>query len=85
MNVTIMIASIVSALAAGVIAYYAYTSHELACAIKTGEDEFRQQVSDLYKAIVVSNLLSGPESFHQIDDSIQRFSEKYTGTTPIFN
>ena len=41
--------------ATAVIAIFAAASFWLASKIKKRDDEFRQQVSDLYKAIVISN------------------------------
>lgn len=78
----------ITAIATGVIAIYAIKSHSLADKnyqlgqeikkaneLKTkSDDEFRQQVSDLYKAIVVSNLLS-PTS--DILRAIKKFNQAY--------
>lgn len=80
----IIIASSVSALATVVIAIYAHKSHRLCQQLKSGEDKFRQQTSDLYQAIVISNLLSGPSSTGAFEGAKNVFNSAYKGTTPIF-
>ena len=57
MTAIIVIATCISAIATGVIAYYAIVTHVLTTKIQSRDDEFRQQIGDLYKAIVISNLM----------------------------
>jgi len=52
---------VVSALAMVVIAWYAIKTHKLASEIQSKDKEFRQEMSDLYAAIVISNLVQGLE------------------------
>jgi hypothetical protein len=96
--IVMVIASAISAIATIVIAIYAGKSHELsvksyqlaqeikvANELKTkGDQEFREQVSDLYQAIVISTLLSGPGTYSIMDSLIDAFKSKYKGKTPIF-
>ena len=64
------ISFIVTAIATAMIAYYAIKSHGLSEEIKSAnelrakrDDEFREQISDLYKAIVFSNIVGGQSEF----------------------
>ena len=45
------------------------------------EQEFREQLSNLYRAIVISNLLSGNSD---LDMTSKKFKEQYKGKTKIF-
>ena len=75
----------ISAIATGVIAISTVLNLWVISKIKSRDDEFRQQVSDLYKAIVVSNLLIPTSS---IRDGIRRFNKLYKetgGTIKIFD
>ena len=85
----IIIANIVSALAAACIAIYAIISHRLSKEIKEsnerkekGDEEFRQQVSDLYEAIVISNSIGSTSG--ETSKRIGFFKEHYKGKTPVF-
>jgi hypothetical protein len=76
-----------------VIAIYAGVNYRLASTIrsrddefredaKTRDEEFRQQVSNLYQAIVISNLIHPPQN--NTAQAIKHFRELYMGETPIF-
>ena len=83
-----------STIASIAIAIYAFKSHDLAKEIKKanelktkGDQEFREQVSDLYQAIVISNLIpihsgAGADSV-QHPSAIDFFKRVYKGKTPI--
>lgn len=49
------------------------------------EKEFKQQIKDLYQAIVVSNIVLGPEGVNPRESSIQAFKRLYKGNTNIFD
>ena len=86
MNV-IVYASLVSAMATVVIAFCAIVSFSIAFSLWKRDKEFRQQTSDLFQAIVISNILSDPEARlgnFKLDDNIEAFKELYKGKTPIF-
>jgi len=76
----------VSAIATVVIAGFTIGNFWLVSKIKTRDDEFRQQVSDLYQGIVISNMIDP----NNLPDStrgeliIKWFKEFYTGNTVIF-
>jgi len=72
------IATAVSAIAACVIVFYAWQNY------KTNY-EFRRQVGDLYQAIVISTLISGPTATGSLDSAIESFKSKYKGKTRIFD
>ena len=77
----IMIGSIViTAMATAVIAWYAVTSNKLSSKISLRDDEFRHHVSDLYHAMVISNLLSSDSG---LDKRFNLFKQNYQGETPI--
>lgn len=82
----ISISSGVTALATIVIAIYAWKSHSLASTLNERDDEFREQVSDLYKAIVISSMVANPGAgmADTMTGRIKLFREHYDGTTKIF-
>lgn len=80
-----------TAVATCVIAFYSWRSFKLSEEIKrsnelktTSDQEFRQQVSDLYQAIVISTLISGPSSYGAFGPAKDVFKSQYRGKTPIF-
>lgn len=81
---------IITALATGVIAYYSWCSHRLAISLRnmdearTSKDqEFRQQLSDLYQALVIANLLGGQSIKEARRALVEEFKKMYKGNTPI--
>lgn len=84
MTTVTVLAIIVSAVATGVIAVYTRKSYSLDSSLKERDDEFRQTLQDLYQAIVVATILSGPSSYGAFDDAKRTFQNHYAGTTPIF-
>lgn len=81
----ITFAMMVTALATILIAIFAGVSHRLASKIQSRDEEFRQQVSDLYQAIALSNLMIGKKAFDTItEENIETFKKFYTGKTIIF-
>lgn len=92
---------IITACATAAIAVYAAISHNLAknhyrlareinsaneLRVKS-EDEFRQQVSDLYEAIVISNFIIPEANTARggtLEGRIRIFKEYYKGKTEIF-
>ena len=83
---------ILTASATVVIAYYAWRSHQISEAIikltqkrDDDEKEFKQQIKDLYQAIVVSNIVLGPDGVNPRESSIQAFKRLYKGNTKIFD
>ena len=79
----------VSAIATVVIAAFTGINFWLILTIKSKDNEFRQQVSDLYKAIVISNLMIDRIKDTWIDANITNFTNIYQkrvkGKTPIFD
>ena len=75
----------ISAVATVAIAFLAFFNYRLVSKIQTTEKDFRQQISDLYQAIVISNMLSGPVQVNsaEMDGKIRRFKEIYKGKTHI--
>ena len=75
------------AIATVVIAIFAIASFVLAWSIQQRDKENRQQISDLFQAIVISNILSNPEATlgsSHLDGKIKLFKEFYKGKTPIY-
>ncbi len=84
---TIIVATWVSAISATCIAIFGGISLWLAFTIRAGDKKFRRQVSDLYQAIVISNILSDPRAIEgsiHLRNKINSFKEQYKGKTPIF-
>ena len=87
MSAIIIIAASVSAVATAVIAWHAVASHKLASKIQTRDDEFREQISDLYEAIILSVFIA-PEvkttRGSTLEGRIRIFNQHYKGKTEIF-
>ena len=88
----IMISSIVTAVATTMIAIFTWCSYCLSQQIKKvtedqikRDEEFKSQIKDLYQAIVISNLLSGPSSFGDLPKAINAFKSQYKGKFRIFD
>ena len=88
----VVTSSIVTALATTAIAIFSWCSYCLSKEIKKSmedqskrEEEFKSQVKDLYQAIVISNLLSGPSSFGDLPKAINAFKSQYKGKFRIFD
>jgi hypothetical protein len=77
---TIVFSTLISAIATVVIGFCAIASYRLASKIQKREKEYRQQVSDLYHAMVISNLLSTDSG---ISRRFDLFKINYKGETPI--
>jgi len=91
-NAMFMISSFITAIATTVIALFSWRSFCLSKEIKkiaenqhTKEEEFKSQTKDLYQAIVISNILSGPSSYGALNQAIDAFKSQYTGTFKIFD
>ena len=84
MSIVVGIATLISAIATLVIAFYAYSSIKLSKEIHNKSEQHQQELSDLYQAIVVATLLSGPSSVGAFASAKQIFSTTYKGKTPIF-
>lgn len=93
-----MIWVIITAIATAVIAFYAVTNnnlakknYQLAVEINSAnelreksEDEFRQYISDLYKAIVISNLTRSPNDLPKALEHFNTLYKEAGGKTKIF-
>jgi len=94
-----MIWVIITAIATAAIAFYVFTNHNLAkknyqLAVEINsanelreksEDEFRQYISDLYKAIVISNLARSPNDLPTALEHFHALYKKAGGKTKIFD
>jgi hypothetical protein len=93
-----MIWVIITAIAAAAIAFYVITNYnlpkknyQLAVEINSAnglraesEDEFRQYISDLYKAIVISNLARSPNDLPIALEHFHTIYKQAGGKTKIF-
>lgn len=70
-----------SAIATCVIAYYAYENHRLTKKLMAKDEQHQQEVNDLYRAIVISNLFCAGDSTHTKKET---FKSLYDGKTKIF-
>jgi len=87
----IALSSTVTGIATVFIALYGWKTHQLTLQLKAAEDqrskreeEFRQQLSDLYQAITIATLLSGPSGVGAFPSAIEAFQSKYKGKVRIF-
>jgi hypothetical protein len=76
-----LMANVVIAIATVVIAIFAIMSYRLGSKIQSRDEGFRQQISDLYQAVVISSVITGPQP--ELTRAIRRFKVLYKGTTPI--
>lgn len=84
-------AVVFSSIATCIIALYSWRSYELTKEMKRANDlkekadqAFKQQVKDLYQAIVVATIISTPNMVGQYSTVINTFKAHYKGNTPIF-
>ncbi|MEK6563491.1 MAG: hypothetical protein AABZ65_00475 [Candidatus Omnitrophota bacterium] len=91
-NTMFMISSVITAIATTVIALFSWRSFCLSGEIKKAtenqckkEEDFKSQTKDLYQAIVISNILSGPSSYGALTQAIDAFKSQYKGTFKIFD
>ena len=70
----------ITAIATAVIALNALMSYRLISKIQTRDDDFRQQLNDLCRAIVISNLLFSETG---LDRRLALFEANYQGKTQI--
>ena len=85
---TIVLSTLITALATVAIAIFTYVNYQLASKIQKQDKKYRQQTSDLFQAIVISNILSDPEARlgnKNLDNNIEAFKQMYKGQTPIFD
>lgn len=57
--------------------------HAVSKAAAAREERFQGQLSDLYTAIVVATLVGSPVPGSTLADQFRRFSNNYSGQTPI--
>ena len=88
----VVTSSIVTALATTAIAIFSWNSYCLSKQIKKAtedqikrDEEFKSQIKDLYQAIVISNVLSGPSSYGALTQAIDAFKSQYKGKFKIFD
>lgn len=75
------LAIVISAIATVAIAIFTWLNYQIYKKLQEKDEEYKNQISDLYKAIVISNLLSGNSD---LDMTYKRFNKEYTGKTKIF-
>lgn len=84
---------LVTALATFVIALYAVKAHSLSCQIKKlnekndlREQEFKKQLKELYKAIVISNIpCAGASTEDKLNQFVKYFKERDNYFDKIFD
>jgi len=76
--------AIINILAVCVIAYYAFESHRLANDLTEINEKHQQELRDLYQAIVIATILSGPSGTGAVDKAIKIFKQHYSGEAAIF-
>lgn len=73
-------------LAAVFVAIFTWLNYTMYKDIQKRDEEYKEQTKDLFRAIAISNLLSGSSgtSTTTINELIQIFDKKYDGKTKIF-
>ena len=87
MNGWIVISTAVSAASMVAIVIYTIKSHRLVSGIQERDAEYKQQITDLYQAMVICGLFSGdPRTIGEGDmpKKISFFKQYYKGKTEIF-
>lgn len=84
MDIISIIAIGISAIATVVIAACAVINYKMYLNIQEKNEEYRERTQDLYQAIVVATLLSGPSSYGSFEDCKEFFKKHYSGKTKIF-
>ena len=70
----------VSAVATVVIAIFAWSNYKLAQEIKKSREKHDEETKDLYQAMVIASISSGP---HTYDEAVEFFKENYKGKTEV--
>ena len=83
-NITMWISSAITALSTLVIAYFTCQNHKMYKLLRKKDEEYKKQTKDLYHAIVISTLLSGPSSTGGFEKCKETFKKEYRGETKIF-
>ena len=85
------ISLIVTAIATAVIAFYSWRSYKISHELKLlnsemsrRDNEFKEQIKDLYQGIIISTIISGPTSVGSTGEAINKFESLYKGSTKIF-
>jgi|WetSurMetagenome_2_1015567.scaffolds.fasta_scaffold395432_2 hypothetical protein len=80
------ISTIMAAIATAIISFYAWKAHQLTVAIKQKDAAHQQEIKDLFQAIVISNILSGPHEVGSslLESRITQFNQWYNGNIQIF-
>ncbi len=77
------LSSVVIALATAVIAWATWQVHKTTKAASAREETFREQLSDLYQALVIATIV-GAGTTGTTGQTIGQFKNLYKGETPIF-
>lgn len=84
MQTLMILSSFLSAIATIVIAIYAGCTYKLTRQIDLLAKQSRQDQEDLFEAIVIATIISGPTSTGDFEKAIRSFNEKYKGQRKIF-
>lgn len=74
----------ISAIATVAIAYFTYQNYNMYKIIQNRDEGYKKQTRELYQAIVISTLLSGPSSYGSYSQCKDIFKKEYRGETTIF-
>ncbi|MBI4677161.1 MAG: hypothetical protein HY748_06225 [Elusimicrobia bacterium] len=74
----------VMAVAAVAMWWVGWRSYKLSQQVQIQADQQQKDFNDLFEAIVISNILSGPSNIGAFDQAIKAFKEKYKGQRQIF-
>jgi len=80
----IIVFTLISAIATAFIAYFTWQNYKMYKILREKDEEYKRQTRDLYQAIVISTLLSGPSSYGAYRECKETFKKEYAGGTKIF-
>lgn len=80
----VIVSTLISAIATVVIAYFTYQNYKMYKILQNKDKQYKKQTRDLYQAIVISTLLSGPSSHGGYRECKEVFKKEYAGETKIF-
>lgn len=70
----------ISAIATVFIAFLALSNYKLAQEIKKSREKHDEETRDLYQAMVIASISSGP---HTYDEAVEFFKKNYKGKTEV--
>jgi len=84
MNSIFIVLTLIQTISTIFIARATWLNYRIYETLQKKDEDYKKQTSDLYQAIVISTLLSGPSSYGQYGQTKDVFKKEYRGETKIF-